>query len=388
MHANALPIGDDSLWRKKGGRLKNKSTETSKKTKGQFLLQEGWEFGSHRKRKNSTGTRNSYRKKLNLKKNGGREERFFSKWEEEQERTAPCPALSGEKHDWARKRRPVAVRHGWQRPPDGLYKLNVDAGFSEDSGTGSTGAVLRSDKGVFIVGSCSAISFAEDVSSAEARALRDGLLLASEVGVQKIIVESDCQDVIDTMLLDDNSLGPAAAVYEECSFLAKNFSLIQFSFCPREANMVAHTLARFAEPTRTIKWMEEPPGFLIDTLANDVLWDGEGEGEDTLQDIFRVYLEEGEESEFVRTAANLARKYHHAELGEPETPDPEDPAVEPEAHSMESLEGKEANDGVKEAGPSSSRKRKRWDDDSGGSGVSSDPVEIIYKGTHKPVPQM
>ncbi|KAE8811226.1 hypothetical protein D1007_11975 [Hordeum vulgare] len=123
----------------------------------------------------------------------------------------------------ARRRRPGVVRHGWQRPPDGIYKLNVDASFSEDSETGSTGAVLRSNKGVFIVGSCSDIPFAEDASSAEARALRDGLLLASEVGVQQIIVESDCQEVIDTMLLDVNSLGPAAAVYEECSFLAKNF---------------------------------------------------------------------------------------------------------------------------------------------------------------------
>ncbi|KAI4989036.1 hypothetical protein ZWY2020_036353 [Hordeum vulgare] len=116
---------------------------------------------------------------------------------------------------------------------------------------------------------------------------------------------------------------------------------------------------------------------LPDFTQTQVLWDGEGEGEDTLQDIFRAYL----------TAANLARKYRHAELGEPETPDPEDPVVEPEAHSMKSLEGTEANDGVKEAGPSSSRKRKRWDDysgseddDSGGSRVSPDPVEIILKG--------
>ena len=132
---------------------------------------------------------------------------------------------------------------------------------------------------------------------------------------------------------------------------------------------------------------------LRDFTQTQVLWDGEGEGEDTLQDIFRAYLEEGEESEFVRTAANLARKYRHAELGEPETPDPEDPVVEPEAHSMKSLEGTEANDGVKEAGPSSSRKRKRWDDDSGsedddsvGSGVSPDPVEIIYEGDAQTCP--
>ncbi|KAE8801233.1 Serine/threonine-protein kinase-like protein ACR4 [Hordeum vulgare] len=127
------------------------------------------------------------------------------------------------------------------KEPNGDWVEELD-----DSGIGSTGAVLRSNKGVFIAGSCSDIPFAEDASSVEARALQDGLLLASEVGVQQIIVESDYQNVVDTMLLDGNSLGLAATVYEECSFLAKNFSLIQFVFCPREANIVAHTLARIS----------------------------------------------------------------------------------------------------------------------------------------------
>ncbi|KAE8781303.1 retrotransposon expressed [Hordeum vulgare] len=143
----------------------------------------------------------------------------------------------------ARDKKKEVIRHGWQLPPAGLYKLNVDAVFSGDSGTGSTEAVLRDDRGTFIAGSCSGIPFAEDASSAVARALRDGLILASEVGMQKLVVESDCKEVIDTMIHDGNSLGPAAAVYEECSFLAKNFSSILFVFCPREANMVADTLA-------------------------------------------------------------------------------------------------------------------------------------------------
>ncbi|KAE8793548.1 hypothetical protein D1007_31833 [Hordeum vulgare] len=114
------------------------------------------------------------------------------------------------------------------------------------------------------------IPFVEDVSSAEARGLRDGLILANEMGLEKIVVESDCMDVVDIMLNGGNSLGPAAAIYEECSFLAKNFSYIQFQFCPREANKVGDLLASNAESTRTIKWPEEPPGFLIDVLANDV----------------------------------------------------------------------------------------------------------------------
>ena len=114
---------------------------------------------------------------------------------------------------------------------------------------------------------------------------------------------------------------------------------------------------------------------------NQVLWHSEG-GE-TLQQIFLDFREAGDASEFVTAATNLARKFRHAELGEADTPDPEDPVVEPEA---ESQEGTEANE-VKEAGPSSSRKRKRWfddsgseDDDSGGPGESPDPVEMIYEG--------
>ncbi|KAE8813045.1 hypothetical protein D1007_09808 [Hordeum vulgare] len=162
------------------------------------------------------------------------------------------------------------LRHGRKPPGAGLYKLNVDACFNIDSGTGSSGVVIRDDKGTFMAALCSDIPFADDAVSAEARGLCDGLILANELGLEKLVVESDCIEVVDTMLDSGNSLGPAAAIYEECSFLAHNFSFIQFQFCPREANMAAHILARYAEPTKTIKWFEEPPGFLVDVLANDV----------------------------------------------------------------------------------------------------------------------
>lgn len=100
-----------------------------------------------------------------------------------------------------------------------------------------------------------------------------------------------------------------------------------------------------------------------DFVETQVLW--HGNDRETLEEIFRDYQDFGEESEFVTVTTNLARKFHHAEVGEPETPDPDAPVVEPEAHSMESGEGTEANL-VKEEGPSSSKKRKGRDEDSGG----------------------
>jgi ribonuclease HI len=78
-------------------------------------------------------------------------------------------------------------------------KLNVDARFSADAGSGSTGAIIRDDTGVFLAVSCCGIPFISDPSSAEARALGDGLILAGQIGCNRIEVNSDCMDVIEVM---------------------------------------------------------------------------------------------------------------------------------------------------------------------------------------------
>ena len=41
---------------------------------------------------------------------------------------------------------------GWRRPPMRFVKLNVDASFDHDQLRGTAGAVIRDDRGNFIVG--------------------------------------------------------------------------------------------------------------------------------------------------------------------------------------------------------------------------------------------
>jgi hypothetical protein len=80
---------------------------------------------------------------------------------------------------------------------------------------------LHDDHGVFIVGSCCGIPHIGDAASAEARAdLRDGLILAGQAECNRLLINSDCMEVIETMRNGGNSVGVAAAIYEECSFLA------------------------------------------------------------------------------------------------------------------------------------------------------------------------
>jgi hypothetical protein len=77
-------------------------------------------------------------------------------------------------------------------------------------------------------------------------------------------------DVIEIMQDGGNSLGAAAAIYEECSFLSRGFSHVIFNHCPRESNKVAHTLASKAVGSQSIVWLDDLPDFLIEILVNDV----------------------------------------------------------------------------------------------------------------------
>jgi hypothetical protein len=117
----------------------------------------------------------------------------------------------------SKKKNSGIVRHGWMKPKEDFVILNVDASFDLDSGTGSTGAILRDDKGLFLAASCFGIPYVSDVSTAEARALRDGLILAGQIGCNRIEVNSDCLDMIEVMRNGGNSFEPAATIYEECS---------------------------------------------------------------------------------------------------------------------------------------------------------------------------
>ena len=142
--------------------------------------------------------------------------------------------------------------------------------FDPDRGAGGTGAIMRDEVGFFVAASCSDIPFVEDAATAESRGLRDGFLLANEVGCNKICVEADCMEVVEIMQGGGNSLGRATAIYEEYSFLATNFISILFSHCPRKANVVADLLARNSRPLEPLFGKSEPTGFLVDVLTNDV----------------------------------------------------------------------------------------------------------------------
>ena len=106
--------------------------------------------------------------------------------------------------------------------------------------------------------------------TAEALALRYGLSLEHKAGCNRLIVNSDNLEVIETMKNGGRSTGTAAAVFDDCYFLDCDFPLTSFEHCFREANKVAHELAKLARFSSTSDWFEDPLPDIVQILINDV----------------------------------------------------------------------------------------------------------------------
>ena len=120
----------------------------------------------------------------------------------------------------------------------------MDASYNQDRGTGSTGAVIRDSSGSFIAAAARFIEHVLDAPMAEAMALKEGLLLAQQIGCNRLMIQSDCLEVVETMKQDGISATASAPVYDECAQLWQDFVSISIEHCNREANKVAHEVAR------------------------------------------------------------------------------------------------------------------------------------------------
>ena len=107
------------------------------------------------------------------------------------------------------------VDERWTLPNSGFVKVNVDAAFHADCGSGATAAVIRDFKGNFIAANCAYIDRGLNVVSMEAMAMRDGLNLANSLGFHNVEAESDSTQVISSCSGQSQWWDEAAAIFAE-----------------------------------------------------------------------------------------------------------------------------------------------------------------------------
>ena len=77
-------------------------------------------------------------------------------------------------------------------------------------------------------------------------------------------------EVVDIMK-EGFTANSAAPIYDECYIIWSGFQEVSMEHLNREANQVAHELARRAMITKkNCIWDDDPPNFILHTLANDV----------------------------------------------------------------------------------------------------------------------
>jgi len=96
-------------------------------------------------------------------------------------------------------------------------------------------------------------------------------MLTQHIGGNRLIIQFDCMEVVEVMKNGGFTASSAAAIYDECITVWGGFQEISIEHLNREANQVAHELARQALITKmSCIWDNDPPTFIVPILSNDV----------------------------------------------------------------------------------------------------------------------
>jgi len=77
--------------------------------------------------------------------------------------------------------------------------VNFDAAFNEGNGCSSVGAIIRDFSGGALAAAHNFVPHLINAPMAEAYALKKGLMLAQYIGCNRLIMQSNCMEVVQTM---------------------------------------------------------------------------------------------------------------------------------------------------------------------------------------------
>ncbi|XP_074287942.1 uncharacterized protein LOC141613105 [Silene latifolia] len=147
----------------------------------------------------------------------------------------------------------------WVAAPRGSVKVNVDTGVKEGEGVG-VGVVCRDEDGEVMWGMARAWKEEWEPCVAEAVAVLKGLQEAKHRGHEKVIIESDCAQVIETLNRRKRGRSVFFLVVNDILALASSFTSISWMFTRRANNNVAHALAHlFPRVVGKSVWSEVLP---------------------------------------------------------------------------------------------------------------------------------
>ena len=160
----------------------------------------------------------------------------------------------------------------WQKPHPSFLKCNVDAAFLSSYQRTGVGMILRDEAGQFVACATTVLHRLHEVREGEAIGLKEALSWVKGLGYQKVMFELDAKSVVDAVNFDlcRTDVSEFGSIIQQCIYMLDQAQNFHVCYVWRQANKIAHVLARasysYASPT---VWYE-PPDCIGALLIDDV----------------------------------------------------------------------------------------------------------------------
>lgn len=148
-------------------------------------------------------------------------------------------------------------------------KINVDASVYEGDNCYAVGMVVRDHTGVFLGGKKMKFEGCVSVWEAESVGVLEAVLWTRELPAQPIIMETDSLLSVNAIIRPNSNRLELGLILEHIrDFLDRNNGL-SIAFVRKQANKVAHKMARLPCMLNTYNIIMSPPVFLLETILYD-----------------------------------------------------------------------------------------------------------------------
>ncbi|WJX78361.1 hypothetical protein P8452_61592 [Trifolium repens] len=158
----------------------------------------------------------------------------------------------------------------WNPPPFGFLKCNVDASFFNTVGATGCGWILRDYRGQFQLAGSNIMHASLSVLEGEAMALIEAMEEVLHMGLSFVIFESDSKLVVDAISSRQAGVSDFSILISHIQSLISNNNYFEVKYVKRQANRVAHSLARAALSMSSRRVFDSVPPCIDSILINEV----------------------------------------------------------------------------------------------------------------------
>ena len=149
-------------------------------------------------------------------------------------------------------------------------KCNVDAAIFKHQGCYGVGMCLGGDRGEFIKAKTVWYKGLPQPKEAEARGLKEAIKWLGTMRFSRVSIELDCKQVVDDISSNFSTNSIFGAILNTCKPSLMNHQNFKISFIRRQANNVAHLLARASLSFVSSQVHDYMPSCITTTIRNEM----------------------------------------------------------------------------------------------------------------------